>query len=60
MVANVVRVKPSPASSWLSTAPPETTAQSDGATTETEKRAFRSGCSKQAYTRRASAGSNCV
>ena len=58
VLAKVVSVKPLPAGSCASTGPPETTVQPVGATTEKENRALRSGCSKQAYIRRASADSN--
>ncbi len=57
---NSVRAKPAPSAVVATAFPLEITVQCSGATTEIEKRAFRSGCSKQAYARRASAASNWV
>ena len=58
--ANRVRRRPGPASAVSAANVLPTTVQASGAITVRVKRALRSGCSKQAYIRRASAASNWV
>ena len=58
--AKRVRRSPGPASAVSAASVLPTTVHASGATTASVKRALRSGCSKQAYIRRASAASNWV
>ena len=57
---NWVRRRPGPAASAVATGPFDTTVHASGAMTDRANLALRSGCSKQAYIRRASAASNWV